>query len=364
MPENRTMINKRSLESLLEMSVEKASLAKDILAKKFLPLERMQKANISICGHIQTYQPHVRTSNQNEQLFATHGTTFYFASHFLPKALRSAIVCLYSFFRTLDDLVDERPVNWQADAVRQELTAWQEWFRCGCRIAAPREPLGTSLAIVLSVHQIPGGLFNDFVLGLLSDLEPHAFADFHDLSRYCYQAAGTVGLATAHLLGVHSEQALKAATHLGIAMQLTNILRDIGSDLASGRIYLPQNELARFGSSSRHLYQLAKARRGPDACFRELMRYQIARARLAYAAGLHGCWLLPSDCRVPILLAGRLYQRILTQIELRDYDVLRKRVATSFLTKLREAGMVLLLAALWQGGEVRHSIEREVSYEN
>jgi phytoene synthase len=306
-----------------------------------------------------TNQASVLLSHQVEQLFATHGKTFHFASRFFPQKIRPAIVTLYAFFRTLDDLVDERASGWQAEAVVRELDAWQEWFLLGCASAAPREPLGARLAAVLAQFDVPLALFQDFLCGQRSDLEPRVFADAQELLLYCYQAAGTVGLALAHVLGTRSEQALRAARHLGIAMQLTNILRDVGRDLAYGRIYLPQDELARFSSSSAHLSQLYQEKQGPDERFRELMRYQIRRARLFYMQGLHGCWLLPRNCRVPILLAGRLYQRILQQIERCDYDVLRRRAATGLFTKLREAGAVILLAALWQWGEHEHSIESE-----
>ena len=315
------------------------------------------------CLTEQMSQPDVLTSRRAEQLFAMHGKTFHFASHFFPKPIRPAVVTLYAFFRTLDDLVDERPADWQTAPVRQELDAWQEWFQRGCSSVAPREPLGSSLAAILSDAQIPFSLFEEFLQGLGSDLEPRVFANFQELSHYCYQSAGTVGLAMAYVLGARSEQALRAARHLGIAMQLTNIVRDVGRDLANGRIYLPQDELARFGSSSEHLSQLYQARQGPDERFREIMRYQITRARLSYAEGLHGCWLLPRDCRVPILLAGRLYQRILARIEQHNYDVLRKRAATSLLTKVWEAGIAVLLAALWQLGEVELLTEREHAYE-
>lgn len=308
-------------------------------------------------------QPHMLTFSQAEQLFATHGKTFYFASRFFPQAFRSAVVTLYAFFRLLDDLVDERPDDWQPEVVRQELRSWRTWFQSGLSSPAPREPLGASLATVIRAHQIPVTIFEDFLQGLFSELEPREFANFQELSVYCYQAAGTVGLAMAHLLGTRSQQALVAARHLGIAMQLTNILRDVGGDLARGRIYLPQDDLARFGLSVESLHQLYKEHRGPDKRFQALMRYQVQRAHLAYEAGMHGCWLLPRDCRLPILLAGRLYRRILTQIERQDYDVLRKRAATSLLTKLREAGVALRLVALWKRGEVDLSAKQEVTYE-
>lgn len=313
---------------------------------------------------MQIGQPYILTSAQAEQLFATHGKTFHFAARFFPKAYRPAIVTLYAFFRLLDDLVDERVEDWPLDEVRQELQDWQAWFRQQCTSPAPREPLGASLAAVITAHQIPLTIFDDFLQGLFSDLEPREFATFAELTIYCYQAAGTVGLAMAHLLGVRSQQALTAARHLGIAMQLTNILRDVGGDLAQGRVYLPQDELARFGLSSECLHQLFREHRGLDERFRALMRFQVKRAHRSYLAGLHGCWLLDRDCRFPILLAGRLYQHILLQIERQGYDVLHKRAATSLWTKIEEVGVVFVLVLLWQYGEKDLLPEQEGWYED
>lgn len=335
-----------------------------MIMKRTPNMETLRVAEHSLSINMSASQQDVLIPRQAERIFATHGKTFHFASRFFPQEVRPAVVNLYAFFRTLDDLVDERTPGWQADVVRRELDAWQDWFQCGCVAAAPRELLGARLAAVLSDSQVPLPLFEEFLQGLHSDLEPHEFPDFQALAHYCYQAAGTVGLAMAHVLGTRSEQALRTARYLGIAMQLTNILRDVGRDLANGRIYLPQDEMARFNSSSAHLSRLYQAQQGPDERFRELVRYQITRARLFYVQGLHGCWLLPHDCRVPILLAGRLYQRILTQIERNNYDVLRRRAATSLFTKVREAGIVVLLAVLWRWGERGHFSESERVYES
>ncbi len=168
----------------------------------------------------------------------------------------------------------------------------------------------------------------------------------------------------AQILGVSSTQALVAAQNLGIGMQLTNILRDVGGDLASGRIYLPREDLARFGSSRAHLFRLYSDQRGPDDRFRALMRYQVARAHHYYIRGMSGIWLLPRNCRLPILVAGRLYRRILTVIEHKNYDVLRSRATTRFPEKLREAGIAFTLDRLWRRGEEWPSTEAEMLLED
>ena len=300
----------------------------------------------------------------DEWLLATYGRTFHFAARFLSPKHRHQVVTLYAFFRTLDDLVDQPDKSRPTEDIRRELDAWKSWFTKGCIIPAPREPLGSRLAAVLAEHPVPNAVFFDFLDGLASDLEPREMRNFSELYRYCYRVAGTVGLAMAHILGVSSTQGLAAAQSLGIGMQLTNILRDVGSDFASGRIYLPQEDLERFGSSRMHLSQLYADRRGTDDRFCALMRYQIARAHGYYHHGMSGIWLLPPECRLPILVASRLYRRILTVIEQKNYDVLHSRAATSFLQKLREAAIAFMLDHLWRRGEGPANTEVEVCFED
>ncbi len=295
-----------------------------------------------------------KASVSDEELLAIHGRTFHFAARFFPLECRRSVVTFYAFFRTLDDLVDEPTVGWKAEDVRLELQAWQDWFLAGRSFPAPRESLGSRLDAVLRKQHIPDTIFLDFLAGLASDLEPCEMQTFDEMHRYCHRVAGTVGLAMVHLLGVHSDQALAAAESLGIAMQLTNILRDVGSDLAANRLYIPQDELARFDCSRAHLLHLYQQRRGPDDRFRALMRYQVERAHRYYAQGLAGIWLLPSNCRLPVLLAGRLYRRILEVIASKDYDVLRSRAATSFVEKVSEAALAFMLDRLWRQGEAHH----------
>ena len=292
----------------------------------------------------------VAESNVDEWILATHGRTFHFASRFLAPRVRRDVITLYAFFRTLDDLVDIPVEGRSIEDVRIELDAWKSWFLGGRSFAAPREPLGSRLADVLAKHCVPTSIFLDFLDGMAFDLEPQQISSFRELYGYCYQVAGTVGLAITHILGVHSGQALTAAENLGIAMQLTNILRDIGGDLALSRIYLPQEDLERFDCTSEHLAQLYRKQHCDDR-FRALMRFQVARAHYYYVRGMSGIWLLPRECRFPILVASRLYRRILTKIEHRGYDVLNSRASTSFPEKVREAAIAFMLERLWSGGE-------------
>src|SRR6185437_14867128 len=178
--------------------------------------------------------------------------------------------------------------------------------------------------------------------GVASDLSGPRIASWSELRGYCVQVASSVGLALCHLLGVGDDPlAREAAIELGIAMQLTNILRDVGADLRAGRVYLPADDLAAHGYCHDRLARLAAevARSGPgvlDDQFRDLMRTQIARARAHYARGIAGVARLPADGRRAILLAARLYRAILNDIEGADYDVFTRRAATSGWFKLAE----------------------------
>ena len=321
-----------------------------------------ERVNISGEGII-TAQRAPEAGTSDEWLLATHGRTFHFATRFLSSKQRQQVFTLYAFFRTLDDLVDI-PAGRRLEDIQAELDAWKRWFTKGYSFPAPREPLGSRLAAILAEHPVPTTVFLDFLEGLATDLEPRDFRDFRDLYRYCYGVAGTVGLAMARVMGVNSAQALAAAQSLGIGMQLTNILRDVGGDLAAGRVYIPQEDLERFDSSRLHLARLYHDRRGPDERFRTLMRYQITRAHQYYIRGMSGIWLLPRHCRLPILIAGRLYRRILTVIERNDYDVLRLRAATSMSEKVREAAIAFALDRLWQRGEESLSPDMEVMLED
>jgi phytoene synthase len=271
--------------------------------------------------------------------------TFAFAARFLPPAQRESTVVLYAFCRLADDLVDEPPAGLGPAEIRRRLARWEAWLCAEGGGALTPEPAELALALraVIDRHQLPTSYLLGLLDGLETDLGPVRMTDFTELRRYCFLVAGTVGLAMSHLLGARQPAALAAAAELGIAMQLTNILRDLGSDLRDGRCYLPAAELADFGYSVERLAALARDGR-PDDAFKALLRFQIARVRQIYARGLAGVPLLPPEARPAILIAGRLYRAILNVIEASDYDVLHRRAATSRLTKAYEALASLVLA--------------------
>lgn len=279
-------------------------------------------------------------------LLQERARTFAFASRLLPSDTRQDVVTLYALFRHLDDLADE-PSGLTTDEIAERYAAWRSWFLGGDPPEADRA-LALAYGDLAARYAIPPEYALGMVDGLGSDLEPRRrVQNFDELRLYCLRVAGTVGLAMCHILQCTSPAALNAATDLGIAMQLTNVLRDIGGDLERDRIYLPADEMARFGYSGDRLFALYRERGQPDADFRNLMRFQIRRARAYYQRGLAGVWLLQPEVRTGILVAGRLYRAILDVVEQRQYDVLRRRAFTTRRRKLREAATSLVIARLW-----------------
>lgn len=260
--------------------------------------------------------------------------TFYYGSLFLPAEKRRAAWALYAFCRIADDIADER------DLYPDPLAALQRWRQAllGAYAGSPRGPVMRAWADTLTRYPIPLQPALDLLSGVEMDIAGASFARFDDLQRYCYRVAGTVGLLMAPVLGYRAdaddvgtddEAALAAAVDLGIAMQLTNILRDLAEDAARGRVYLPTDELAAFG------YSRAELERGAiTPAFFRLMRYQIARAEEYYTRGLRGVRLLDPDARLAIALSGSLYRAILRRIAQRPQEVFARRIHLSTPAKL------------------------------
>jgi phytoene synthase len=294
-----------------------------------------------------------RLTPELAELLPRKARTFALAARFLPAPQRQATIVLYAFCRYMDDLVDEPAAGLTPREIRAHLTAWRRWLNAGPGTSRSPEPaaLGNALRDVIAEYTLPTVYLTQLIDGIESDLDTVRMPGVPALERYCFLVAGTVGLAMCHVLGTRQPDALAAAAELGIAMQLTNILRDLGADLRSGRCYLPADELARFGYSHTQLQRLAIQGR-PDAQFRALMRFQIERARGYYARGLAGVWLLPPEARPAILVAGRLYRAILDTIEASGYDVLQRRAVVSRRIKVYESLVALLLVRLWGDASV------------
>jgi len=233
---------------------------------------------------------------------------------------------LYAFMRVTDDLADEpgRPTEKQA-----ALSAWREQLNraLGAEYA---HPVHAALHETIQTYAIPRAYLDAVIDGVEMDLFQVSYKSFRDLYRYCFRVASAVGLACIHIWGFRDERAKHYAEAAGIAFQLTNILRDLPEDAARGRVYLPQEDLTRFGYPYQ---QLQRGERNEN--FRALMRFQVERARHYYEAARPLSSLLPPAGRAVFQVMRRTYEGLLDAIEERDYDVFSGRISLSRLRKLK-----------------------------
>lgn len=260
----------------------------------------------------------------------THGRTFYFASQFLPPHRRRAIHAAYAFCRTADDIVDRAPTTGTALAARA-LDAWAD------EIDTPRDPIAVAFAAARAIYGVPVEPVRDLLRGVAMDLAPRHYATWDDLRLYCYRVAGTVGLMATPILGGTDPAALPRAVDLGIAMQLTNILRDVAEDARMGRIYLPLEDLAAFDCDPGAILDGYGGGR-----FRELMAFEIARARALYDSARLGIPALCPAGKLTTLASAHLYGKILNRIEEQNYDVFAGR---AYIPTSRKLGAMPTVAA-------------------
>jgi 15-cis-phytoene synthase len=245
--------------------------------------------------------------------------SFYLAASLLPAPKRRAIEALYAFARTSDDLVDNQSEPGEA------LDRWLKEIR---NAAHSRHPVLCAWADTCDTYQLPYALADELLAGVGMDLSISRYDTFDDLRVYCYRVASVVGLLSMRIIGF-KEGAEPYAIELGIALQLTNILRDIGEDLARGRIYLPREDLERFGIRETDLLDGKR-----DGRFRAMMRWQIERAEALYQASWRGIALLHPDGQFAVSAAALLYRSILPKIIANDYDVFAKRAYVPTYEKL------------------------------
>ncbi len=285
-----------------------------------------------------------------ESVTKEHAKSFYFANKFLPKNKQKAVYALYALCRNVDDEVDEAGVNSEAEAIRA-VEKWRaklnEVYLGKVRSSEFRvqsleeedknsehETLNSELVFIawedmLQHYDIPQEIPLDLMKGVLMDTHKNRYKTFEELYIYCYRVASTVGLMSSEILGYSNKVALEYAEALGIAMQLTNILRDVKEDAAMDRIYLPQDDLRKFNVSEEQIFA-GKF----DENFAKLMKFQIERAREYYQKGEQGIALLEKDSRFCVLLASRIYGQILDEIEKQDYNVFEQRAFTTKSQKL------------------------------
>lgn len=264
----------------------------------------------------------------------TYAKTFYLATRFLPRHKQRSIFAIYGLCRFLDNLVDEaedliidNPVK--LHEIEERLSEWKEKLRKTYEGESADNAILLAFSDVLRRHEIPIALPFELIDGVCMDLTKNRYQTFEEVYDYSYKVASVVGLMVSEVFGYDDDSALSHAVDLGIAMQLTNILRDVGEDLQRDRIYLPAEDLNRFGVTESDLFQHKMSDE-----FIALMKFQIARARRYYESAEKGIPMLSSDSRLPVRLAHDNYSRILDQIETNDYQVFTRRAYLSFTRKL------------------------------
>jgi phytoene synthase len=251
-------------------------------------------------------------------------TNFYYSFLVLPAEKRSAIIAVWDFCRAVDDAVDEAP---PAEAPRQ-VALWREEVARVFEGRDPQTAQGRALQPLVSRFRLPRSAFDALVEGVEMDLGDRRYETFADLYEYCIRVASAVGLMCVEIFGYQDPKARQYAIDLGVALQLTNILRDVPGDLARGRVYIPREDLRKFGVTEVDLArEAASAGRGvQSASVRELLRHQAERAREYYARAAAA---LPStDARrlVAARIMGAIYFAILKRIEREHYDVFSRVV--------------------------------------
>jgi 15-cis-phytoene synthase len=258
-----------------------------------------------------------------ERITAEHSKSFYFASGLLPEEKRSAVRALYAFCRTVDDIVDESSDD-ERDA---KLEYWRTMVETSS--FAGHDPVAAAWSDTLNRYHIPRHYAQQLIDGVARDLFQVRYQTFADLATYCYGVASTVGLMSMYIVGFEDTKAVPYAIKLGVALQMTNILRDIGEDYQNGRLYLPREELIYFGI---HEADIAAGRISDN--WRQFMKFQINRTRQLYAESWAGVKMLEREGQLAVGAASVFYQGILDEIEKRDYDVFTGRASLSTWGKL------------------------------
>jgi phytoene synthase len=260
-----------------------------------------------------------------QQKAAASGSSFYYAFLFLPQQRRAAITAFYAFCREVDDVVDEVS---DPSLARTKLSWWQNEVLRSFE-GQPSHPVMTALM----PHAAPFGIEARHLLAVIEgcqmDLDQTRYLDFKGLERYCHLVAGIVGEVAAKIFGQTSTQTTAYAHQLGLAFQLTNIIRDVGEDGRRGRIYIPMNELQQFKVTAQDILERKYSPR-----FTELMKFQAARAHQLYDEALA---LLPAQDRrdqKPGLMMASIYRTLLREIERDDFQVLHQRISLTPLRKL------------------------------
>lgn len=264
-----------------------------------------------------------------------HAHTFYLTSLFLPKEKRLAAYAVYAVCRLSDESVDDTGLA--LEQKQRELAGIREKIDRAFGTNMPGDPLLQAFRQSVQTYKIPKEYFDELLEGMSMDLTRNRYQDFDDLYLYAYKVAGVIGLIMLKIFGYKEPAAEPCAVDLGIALQLTNILRDIDEDLARGRIYLPLNELRQY-----QIDEAGIAQKKVDENFRDFMDFQIKRAKGYFLKASRGIELIKDPrCQFVTFLILELYAKILTKIEKNNFDIYTKRAFVPLVEKLCT---ILLLA--------------------
>ncbi len=261
-----------------------------------------------------------------QRIARTRARNFYYSFLLLSRDQRLAMCAIYAFMRYCDDISEGE------GASRQAIERWRQDLDCALAGRYGENALWPAFHDTVQRFKIPHEYFYEMIAGVSSDLQPKQLSTFDELYRYCYQVASVVGLTIIHIFGFESQEALQLAEKCGIAFQLTNILRDVREDRENGRIYLPSEDIARFGADlTVH-----------DDRFVKLMSFEAARARAYYDESRPLIGLVHPRSRPSLWALIEIYRRLLTRIERSNFNVLEKRIRVPTWEKLS----ILATAAL------------------
>ncbi|MCC6534620.1 MAG: presqualene diphosphate synthase HpnD [Burkholderiales bacterium] len=256
---------------------------------------------------------------------ARSGSSFYYSFLFLPQERRRAIVALYAFCREVDDAVDET----SDPGVARLKLAWWRTELAAVYEGKAQHPVARALTDVVAAYDLRREQLEEIIAGMEMDLEHNRYPDFAALSVYCHRVAGVVGLLSAKVFGYSSPATLDYAHDLGIAFQLTNIVRDVGEDARRDRVYLPLDDIARYGLTPADILN------GRDSDgMRNLLRFQIARARSYYRQALDKLPAADRRSQRAGLIMAAIYRRLLDEIDAEGTHVLKAKVSLTPLSKL------------------------------
>jgi len=274
-----------------------------------------------------------------KRLNSLHGKTYYLATLLLPQNKRPYVHALYGFARYADEIVDDLASTLSPQEKADVLRTWSSGVLADLKAGTSTDHIGRALVDTAKKFNIPHQHFVDFLHSMEMDLTVTEYRTYEDLLEYVYGSAAVIGLEMVPILGYSNEAAFDAAQKLGIAFQLANFIRDVGEDLDRGRVYLPLDELEKFGVDRAMLERRVLT---PEIV--EALKFQIARVRTLQSEAAVGIGYLDKESRPCIRAASELYCGIVDEVEAIGYDIFNKRAKTSTARRARVAGLAYIQA--------------------